>query len=247
MENNTWPSVLGDPRVAPYEVAVAKQCGTDTNYASVGSPSLPNYLGAVSGGTQGVADDAAPSAHALRVDNLFRQVRASSGTERSYQEGMQSPCQTTPSGNYAPKHNPAAYFVGAGDRAACQVDDLPFPVFTADLAANRLPSFAFVTPDLCHDTHDCGVDAGDAWLAKILPTVFASRSYRGGATAVFVMWDEDTPMPNLIITPSVRPGTVASQAVNHFALLRTTEDMLGLASHLGAAAQAPSLRSPFNS
>ena len=52
-------------------------------------------------------------------------------------------------------------------------------------------------------------------------------------------------MPNVVIVPSVRPGTVVSMPVNHFALLRTTEELLGLPVILGAAASAPSLRPAF--
>jgi phospholipase C len=245
MENHTWPEVLGDAKAAPYETSLAHQCGTATHYASVGSPSLPNYIGATSGSTHGISDDASPDAHPLTSDNLFRQVRAAGGTERSYQEAMTSPCQLTSVGRYAVRHNPAPYYVGADDRVACQADDLPFTAFTADVANNRLPTFAFITPDLCHDTHDCGVSAGDAWLAEELPALVDSSAYRSGTTAVFVVWDEYTPMPNLVIAPTVRPGTKVTGQVGHYALLRTTEELLGLPTFLGSAATAPSLRAPF--
>jgi len=36
------------------------------------------------------------------------------------------------------------------------------------------------------------------------------------------------PYPNIAIAPSVIPGTTASTAVNHYGLLRATEEMLGL-------------------
>jgi hypothetical protein len=246
MENHTWGQVLGDAKAAPYEALLAKQCGTATRYASVGSPSLPNYIGATSGSTQGISDDAGPDAHRLTSDNLFRQVRTAGGTERSYEEAMTSPCQLSSVGRYAVKHNPAAYYVGADDRAACQADDLPFAAFVAALAEDRLPTFALVTPDLCHDTHDCGVSAGDAWLAQELPALLRAPVYRGGMTVVFVVWDEYTPMPDLVIGPSVRPGTVLTTPVGHFALLRTTEELLGLPAMLGSAASAPSLRASFD-
>src|SRR5206468_1231099 len=97
MENHTYGQVIGAPD-APVVTSLGRQCGVATRYSEVGSPSLPNYLGATSGGTQGVADDADPAAHPLRVDNLFRQVRAAGGAERSYQEGMPGPCAVTPSG-----------------------------------------------------------------------------------------------------------------------------------------------------
>jgi hypothetical protein len=58
---------------------------------------------------------------------------------------------------------------------------------------------------------------------------------------VFVVWDEPTPMPFLAIAPSIRPGTVVANRVDHYALLRTTEELLGL-PFLGAARTAPSMR-----
>ena len=50
----------------------------------------------------------------------------------------------------------------------------------------------------------------------------------------------------MVIAPSVKPGTVAAGAYNHYSMLRTIEDMLGLTGHLGAAATAPSMRAAFN-
>jgi hypothetical protein len=246
MENHTWSQVLGDPKAAPYAVALAGHCGTDTNYHTVGSPSLPNYIGATSGGTQGISDDADPTSHPLAVDNLFRQVRTAGGTARSYEEDMTQPCQTTSAGDYAVKHDPAAYYVGGQDRAACRADDVPLAQLAGDVAAGKLPTFAFITPNLCHDTHDCPVATGDTWLAGFLPSLLTSATYRAGSTAIVVMWDEESPMPNILIGPAVHPGTVSSAPADHYALLRTTEDLLGLSGHLGAAASAPSLRGPFN-
>jgi hypothetical protein len=244
MENHDWQQVLGDPSAAPFEAQLVRQCGTATDYHSVGSPSLPNYIAATSGSTQGISDDDSPSSHPLTVDNVFRQVRTSGGTERSYEESMTSTCQLAPAGEYAVKHNPAAYYVGGADRAACQADDVPLTAFATDLAAGHLPTFANVTPNLCHDTHDCSVATGDAWLAGWLPPLLASAEYRAGTTAVVVVWDEYTPMPNLIISPSVPPGTTAANPVDHYTLLGTTEDLLGL-PRLGQAAGAASLRAAF--
>jgi hypothetical protein len=62
---------------------------------------------------------------------------------------------------------------------------------------------------------------------------------------VFVVWDEDSPIPNIVIAPSVMPGTTTSTAVNHYGLLRATEEMLGLPL-LGDAAGATSLRTVFH-
>jgi hypothetical protein len=243
MENHTWGSVIGTS-AAPFLTSLAHQCGTDSNWASVGSPSLPNYLGATSGSTQGVTDDGDPSQHSFAADNLFRQVRAAGGTERSFAEAMPGNCQLVSQGAYAAKHNPAVYYDGPGDRAACQADDVPFSRFPAVLASGQLPTYSSITPDICDDMHDCSVATGDRWLATWVPRILATASYRSGSTALFIVWDEPTPLANVVVAPSVRPGTVASAAVNHYSLLAATEEMLGLPL-LSRAAGAPSLRGVF--
>jgi hypothetical protein len=206
---------------------------------------LPNYLGATSGTTSGVRDDASPAAHQITADNLFRQVRVAGGTAVSYQEAMPANCDLESSGRYAVKHNPAAYYVGADDRVVCARDDVPLGTPEAGLLAKALdsdsvPTFSFVTPDLCNDTHDCPVSTGDQWLARWLPRLLDSAAYRSGSTAVFLVWDEPTPMPFLAIAPRIAPGLVFPGQTSHYGLLRATEDLLGLPA-LAAAGQAPGL------
>jgi hypothetical protein len=211
---------------------------------------LPNYLGATSGSTHGVHDDGSPAAHPISGDNLFRQVLAAGGTARSFEEAMPSPCDLGAAGRYAVKHNPQAYFSDAQDRAACQRDDVPLGAlsggaFVDALAGDALPTFSFVTPDLCDDTHDCPVATGDAWLRDWVSRILASPTYAAGRTAVFVVWDEPTPMPLLVVAPTVGKGTVSTAPFDHYSLLRTTEELLGLDPALGQAAGAVSLRPAF--
>src|ERR1039458_6807751 len=179
MENHSWSSVIGSSE-APYITTLAHECGTDTDYAVVGAPSLPNYLGATSGSTQGVNDDGDPTAHTFAVDNLFRQVRTAGGSERSFVESMPSNCALVSKDSYATKHNPAAYYVGPGDRAACDADDQPFTQFATILASGNLPTYTSITPNICNDTHDCSVATGDTWLATWVPRILASAAYHSG-------------------------------------------------------------------
>jgi phosphatidylinositol-3-phosphatase len=74
--------------------------------------------------------------------------------------------------------------------------------------------------------------------------------YGAGRTAVFVTWDEDdgshgNHIATLVAAPSVVPGTVSSTTFNHYSMLRTTEEMLGLGL-LGNATSAASMRNAFN-
>jgi hypothetical protein len=249
MENHTADEVIGN-QGAPYETDLVNQCGTATHYSQVGSPSLPNYIGATSGDTHGIADDAGPASHPITSDNIFRQVRTSGRTTRSYMEGMPGACALQSSGRYAVKHNPAPYYVGDDDRRACTVENVPLGdtsrgALIDDLNAGTLPAFSFVTPDTCNDTHDCPVSTGDKWLAQWLEVVLNSSTYKQHRTAVFVIWDEDTPMPNIIVSPTTPRGSRSDEAVDHYSLLRTTEEILNL-PFLGTAASAASMRPPFN-
>jgi hypothetical protein len=249
MENHTAGAVLTSDQ-APFERDLAARCGSADHYRSVGSPSLPNYLGATSGSTHGVHDDGSPASHPISGDNLFRQVDASGATARSFEEAMPSPCDLAASGRYAVKHNPQAYFSDGGDRAACLRDDVPLGTvsggaFVDALATRTLPAFSFVTPDLCDDTHDCPVAAGDAWLRDWVGAILASPTYAAGGTAVFVVWDEPTPMPLLVVAPTVPAGAASTAPFDHYSLLRTTEEMLGVGPALGQAATAASMRAAF--
>lgn len=238
-ENKPATSVIGSPS-APYLNQLARSCTLATDYHGVAHPSLPNYIAATSGSTHGIADDAAPERHRIAGPSLFGQVSSSGGQWRSYEESMPSACALAPQGTYAVKHNPAAYYTDL--RTPCGQWDVSLDALTADLRAGSLPTFAFVTPNTCHDMHDCPVATGDAWLRTVLPTILQSPSYQDGTTAIFLTWDEDDAahgnlVPLVAIAPSVRPGTVTGVRMDHYSLLRTTEDMLGLPP-LGAAAAA---------
>jgi phosphatidylinositol-3-phosphatase len=246
MENKPYGSVIGN-KSAPYENTLAGQCGLATDYHGITHPSLPNYLAATGGSTFGVHDDSAPSSHPIDADSIFGQLDRAALTWRSYEESMPTNCATSASSPYAVKHNPAAYFTPL--RASCEAHDVPLAGnLDRDIAAGALPSFSFVTPNLCSDTHDCSVHTGDTWLATWIPKILGGPNYRAGNTLVVLTWDEGVgsgnQIPTIVVAPSVRPGTTVGARLDHYALLRGTEDVLGL-SHLAAAASAPSLAVAF--
>ena len=81
-------------------------------------------------------------------------------------EGMtQNGCLNSPY-PYALKHNPFAYLTPIIDDPARRAQIVPLRELTADVAAGRLPDFAFVVPDLCNSMHDCPVGVGDSWLRR---------------------------------------------------------------------------------
>ena len=247
MENKNYGQVIDD-RSAPFTTWLAHQCGHTRRYSAVGGPSLPNYIGATSGDTHGIHDDGDPADHRLNADNVFRQVRRSGHSSRTYAEGMPGHCTLSDSGRYAVRHNPAAYYVGENDRSACRKDDVPLDGSAGQLQWDidhwSLPAFAVVVPNVCHDTHDCDVGTGDRWLGSWLWRLWTSDLYKDGKTAVFVVWDEPTPMPNVVMSPSTPAGKTVAEAFDHYSLLRTTEEMLKLPL-LGRARGAHTMRGSF--
>jgi hypothetical protein len=160
---------------------------------------------------------------------------------------MPGNCTLQSTNRYAVKHNPAAYFVDGDDRTACQRDNVAFDQFPTDLAYG-LPDFSLITPDICNDMHDCSVAIGDTWLQEVVTSITDSATYHGGRAAIFIVFDESEgagTMPFIAIAPSIKPGTNVDVELDHFALLAFTEDALGIATHLGQAANATSLADAF--
>src|SRR5262249_56197958 len=110
------------------------------------------------------------------------------------------------------------------------------------LGADALPAFVFITPNMCHDMHNCSVQTGDAWLAHAIRGLVASAAYQRGTMAIFVTFDEGEHggsnrcafntrdagchVPIIVVTPSTPPGARAGALFNHYSLLRTTHHIL---------------------
>lgn len=66
---------------------------------------------------------------------------------------------------------PFLYFRRVLSRPARLARIVPLRQLSHDLATRRLPDFALVVTDLCHDMHDCPVATGDRWLHSFLPSL----------------------------------------------------------------------------
>ena len=172
---------------------------------------------------------------------------------------MPSNCAMSNSGEYAVRHNPPPYFTTL---TTCSANDVPYSQLATDLANNALPTFSFITPNLIDDMHDGTIAQGDAWLSSNLPTILASPEYTSGTTVVFVTFDEGTGgetgencatnttdnschVLTIVISPSTRAGSTSATLFNHYSLLATTEQLLGLPA-LGQAASAGTMPAAFN-
>ena len=260
MENHSYGDIIGNTSQAPYINSLASECGLATNYHNVDHPSLPNYIGMTSGlsftALKPFKSDCNPSKKcSTSAPSIFGQGE----TWKSYEESMPSNCDPANSGEYAVRHNPPPYYPAL--KASCAANDVPYTQLATDLAGNTLPAFSFITPNLVDDMHDGTIPDGDTWLANNLPTIFNSASYTSGATAVIVTWDEGEGgtvndcalnttdvgchVATIVISPSTPVGATSGRLFNHYSLLGTTEELLGLAK-LGLAASNTTMTSAFN-
>jgi acid phosphatase len=231
-ENKAYSQVIG---VAPaFDQLVAS--GTSfTNARAITHPSQPNYLALFSGSTHGITGDSCP--HTIHAGNLAQQLIDAGASFTAYAEDLPHPGYTgCSSGGYARKHAPWTNFAGLPATVG-----QPYSAFPADFS--RLPSVAFVVPNLCHDMHDCPVRTGDAWLAQhLLPYASWARSHH---SLLIVTFDEDNgaagnQIPTIVVgagIPVAKDGTRITQ----YSLLRAIENCFGLPP-LGQAATASAPR-----
>jgi len=210
---------------------LAEKNGVATNYRAISHPSVPNYLALTSGSTWGVVDD---SYHELPKHDLGTELTMAGLPWRAYMEGLgDAGCLNSPM-PYDPGHNPFAFYGGA-----CPSNVVPLTNLAADLAANT-PRFVWITPDRCHDTHDCPVAVGDQWLQQTVGEITSSAAWRTRGV-LFITWDEDDgSAANKVLTLVVTPWGAhreSNRAYDHYSLLATIEDLLQV-GRLGKAAQA---------
>jgi hypothetical protein len=225
MENTGLERALRSASIA----AIAERYALFMNYHAVGRPSLPNYLALTSGSTWDITDDAY---HALPATGLGAQLTAANIPWRAYMEGMTAAgCMRSPY-PYALKHDPFAYYGGA-----CPDNVVPFERLDLTAAA---PPFAWITPGLCHDAHDCPIDEAGAWLDDLVSRIVSSAAWNE-RSALFVVWDEgdggDENLVPMIVATSRGISGQFSTSYDHYSLLATIEDVFQL-PRLGAAAQA---------
>ena len=227
MENHSAEEAL----TGPFTASLAATYGVANNYHAITHPSVPNYLALTSGSTWGLSDD---SYHTLPKQDLGTQLTSAAVTWRAYMEGLgDGGCLNSPV-PYDPGHNPFAFYGGA-----CPANVVPLTSFAGDLAGTT-PRFSWITPDRCHDTHDCPVATGDDWLKQTVEQIMQSSAWKNGGV-LFITWDEDDgSASNRVLTLVLAPGKghrESTAAYDHYSLLATIEDLVGV-GRLGQAAQA---------
>jgi hypothetical protein len=250
-ENKTYNEVIGQ---APYITNLANKCATAANWQDANTKvdgsadgkynSKPNYATL----TNGVS----PSVHGLKndnystttgVDNIYNQLNLAGKSFKDYYDAEAGGCGVRFEGDY---HDPIRYYTNVA--SICNAHDVPLSTFMTDVNSGDLPAFSILLPTNDHNMHDNKVSGGDEYAQTILDPLLNSQAYAKGDLAIFFLWDEDSPIPNVLLAPSIVSGTKitapSGNPISHFSALRTWEEMLGLPL-IGDTNKAPSLLTYF--
>ncbi|HWV98105.1 MAG TPA: alkaline phosphatase family protein [Candidatus Acidoferrum sp.] len=260
MENHNWSEIKGSTN-APYVngtlLSMASSCAQYYNPPGL-HPSEPNYLWMEAGTNFGILNDLNPSVnHQSSTNHLVTLLQNAGVSWRAYQEDISGACvPLTATNGYAPKHNPFVFFddVTGTNNPNCAYGIAhirPYSELAYDLTNGTVAQYNFITPTLCHDMHDTcaplgnAIRQGDTWLAHEAPKILASPAYQNSG-ALFITWDEgegsDGPIGMLLLSPLAKGGGYCStNRYTHSSLLRTIQEIFGVAPLLGDAANATSL------
>jgi phosphatidylinositol-3-phosphatase len=231
LENHSFETVIGSAQ-APYLNQLANRWSLATGYSGVSHPSLPNYLAMIGGSTFGITSDCTDCF--VSAPSLPDRLEAAGKTWKGYMEGMPSPCFVGSSGLYAQKHNPFIYFDPIRlDPTRC-ARIVPYEQLATDFASpSTAPSFAFVTPNLCNDGHDCTLSTADAWVSHEVPSLMASPAFADSRSLLVITFDEGEGGSDRVATilagDGVKSGFQSAATYDHYSLLRTIESLWSLA------------------
>jgi acid phosphatase len=174
---------------------------------------------------------------------------------------MSTPCKLTPSGNYAPKHDPFLYFTDMQAPAFRATANVDYSAFPADLAGGTY-RYSFITPNLADDGHNpsstaadfvLGLKSSDTWAQAEIGKIMASSACKNGGV-IFITWDEPEgrsghskdQVPMIVVSELIKaPGFTSAKAYSHKSCLATVEDILGL-PRLATVASEPNMMEFFH-
>ena len=250
MENEGYQDIIGS-RSAPYINGLARRYGIAQEIFAIRHPSLPNYLALTGGSTFGIASDC--TGCSVNATNLVDQLQAAGISWKAYMEGLPHACYTgADTGEYAKRHDPFAYYTDIAHAPSRCARIVPLGQLASDEQSGTLPTFIWITPDLCHDMHDCSVHTGDTFLSQLLPPLLSRLGPNG---LLFLTWDEGSNdsgccglasgghIVTIVAGSGAQHGARLRKAVDHYSVLETIEDLLGLRRLRDAAcACTPSLQ-----
>jgi hypothetical protein len=243
-ENHGFDEVIGSAN-APFITKIAKEGALFTDSHGVTHPSQPNYLALYSGSVQGVIGDESLEARTpYTTPNLGAALISHGLTFKGYAQTMPSVgylpsyskhSDLTGASLYARKHAPWVNWLGNKENNISPSLSLPMDQFPKDFS--RLPTVAFVIPNMDYDMHNIGdpgddaaIQRGDKWLKDNLGA-YVEWAKKNNSLLILTFDEDDfkqvNHIPTIFAGAGVTPGKYDDK-INHYNVLHTIEAMYNL-------------------
>jgi acid phosphatase len=251
-ENHGYEDVIGNSAM-PYLNSLAQKGALATQYYADAHPSIPNYFELTTGAMVTLDDNFSGT---ISSDNLAREITAAGKSWKTYQDEIPSAGYLgDDSGNYIKHHNPFAYLSDVINDPNQAARIVPFTQFAADLSANTLPAFSFVTPSRIHDAHTCAIancsdtdllSQADQWLSSNIAPVLANSQFQNGGL-LLIVFDEASlvdirhgggRVALVAVGPKAKGGVQSATFYQHENTLATICTALKLSTCPGAGASS---------
>jgi acid phosphatase len=243
-ENHSYNELIGSAN-APFLNELAQQGALFTNSHGVTHPSQPNYLALFSGSVQNTrGDECLTPVTPYTTPNLGAALISHGFTFKGYAQTMPEvgyltctfkQSDLTKGYLYARKHCPWVNWLGDKVNGISPSLSLPMDQFPTDFT--KLPTVAFVIPDMDYDMHNIGqpgdaaaIQRGDKWLKDNLQA-YAQWAQKHNSL-LLITFDEDdysskNRIPTIFTGANIKPGKYDEQ-INHYNVLHTIEAMYHL-------------------
>lgn len=250
-EKGEYETVV-DTVYMPYFNLLANSFTLLNQHYATTHPGLPNYISMIGGDTFGITDDCELADCSVNVPSLPDLIEESGRTWKTYQDDMPEPCYFSDTLRYVRKHNPFVFFEPIRlNSERCNRTVVPMTQLDADIAAQTIPNFVFITPDICYSTHECTMELADGWLKETVEKLYPVLDADGEPYLIIVTWDEAQSdasccglpekaggrVPTLLVSPQVKSNFLDTTPYSHYSLLKTISAAWGL-PYLGHAADA---------
>jgi acid phosphatase len=151
-------------------------------------------------------------------------------------------------GNYARKHNTLALVADVVNDSTQVKNLVPFSQFATDLTNNKLPSYAFIVPNLCNDAHDCALSTADGWLKTNIDPLIKSAQFQQDGVLI-ILFDESGGdnthgggrIAWVTVATKAKRGYQSTTLYQHESTLRFSLSALGVTAFPNHAASAPDM------
>ncbi|MFY9912696.1 MAG: alkaline phosphatase family protein [Candidatus Sulfotelmatobacter sp.] len=264
-ENHSFSDVVGNTANMPYLNGLIAANSLATQYYADAHPSLPNYFMLTVGeGTSITGTQGDSWSGVVTDDNVVRALTAANKTWKSYAEALPSVGYLGgDTGAYVRRHVPVVYLSDVQQSSTQAANVVPFTQLVTDMANNNLPDYAFITPDVNDDAHNCPIGmstctsdqmlaAADQWLSTNIAPLLASTAFQNSLLIVVFDESEDSDtehggghVPCVLVSPKVKAGYQSTTLYQHESTLRLMMESLGVTDLPGAAANAPDMTEFF--